>query len=77
MIPNDIDKFYFFNKFTKNIKKTKLIYIIQNHNQKNFQTKKQFLKKQIQHLNTLTNKPKLTITFQNQYYNIKKIIKKN
>ena len=32
--------------------------------------------KQVQRLNALADKPRLTITFQDQYYNMKEIIEK-
>ena len=61
--------FYLLNKFTGSIEKAELVYIIRDHDQENFQARKQFLEKQVQRLNALADKPRLTITFQDQYYN--------
>ena len=69
--------FYLLNKFTGSIEKAELVYIIRDHDQENFQARKQFLEKQVQRLNTLADKPRLTITFQDQYYNMKEIIEKD
>lgn len=69
--------FYLLNKFTGSIEKAELVYIIRDHDQENFQARKQFLEKQVQRLNTLADKPRLTITFQDQYYNMKEIIAKD
>ncbi|MGO2271562.1 MAG: peptidase T, partial [Enterococcus faecalis] len=66
--------FYLLNKFTGSIEKAELVYIIRDHDQENFQARKQFLEKQVQRLNALADKPRLTITFQDQYYNMKEII---
>ena len=68
--------FYLLNKFTGSIEKAELVYIIRDHDQENFQARKQFLEKQVQRLNALADKPRLTITFQDQYYNMKEIIEK-
>ena len=35
------------------------------------------MEKQVQRLNALADKPRLTITFQDQYYNMKEIIEKD
>ncbi len=69
--------FYLLNKFTGSIEKAELVYIIRDHDQENFQARKQFLEKQVQRLNALADKPRLTITFQDQYYNMKEIIEKD
>ncbi|MFU1875744.1 peptidase T, partial [Enterococcus faecium] len=66
--------FYLLNKFTGSIEKAELVYIIRDHDRENFQARKQFLEKQVQRLNALADKPRLTITFQDQYYNMKEII---
>ena len=55
--------FYLLNKFTGSIEKAELVYIIRDHDQENFQARKQFLEKQVQRLNALADKPRLTITF--------------
>ncbi|NSM30813.1 peptidase T [Enterococcus faecalis] len=69
--------FYLLNKFTGSIEKAELVYIIRDHDRENFQARKQFLEKQVQRLNALADKPRLTITFQDQYYNMKEIIEKD
>lgn len=69
--------FYLLNKFTGSIEEAELVYIIRDHDQENFQARKQFLEKQVQRINALVDKPRLTITFQDQYYNMKEIIEKD
>lgn len=69
--------FYLLNKFTGSIEKAELVYIIRDHDQETFQARKQFLEKQVQRLNASADKPRLTITFQDQYYNMKEIIEKD
>ena len=67
--------FYLLNKFTGSIEKQNLSISFGIMIKKTFKRESNF-GKQVQRLNALADKPRLTITFQDQYYNMKEIIEK-
>lgn len=69
--------FYLLTKFTGSLDYAELTYIIRDHDQQQFLARKQKLQELVETLNQTLDKARLTITFTDQYYNMKAIIEKD
>lgn len=69
--------FYLLNKFSGTIDRAELVYIIRDHDKKRFEKRKEFLQDQVQQINAQLDRPRCTISIQDQYYNMKEIIEKD
>ena len=73
----DHEGFYLLTKFSGSIDRAELVYIIRDHDKEKFQARKQFLAEKVNEVNRTLDKDRLTITFADQYYNMKEIIEKD
>ncbi|MHC5228619.1 peptidase T [Enterococcus sp. LJL99] len=69
--------FYLLTKFTGSIDRAELVYIVRDHDKKQFLARKQFLAEKVAEVNATLDKERLAITFLDQYYNMKEIIEKD
>lgn len=69
--------FYLLNKFSGTIDHAELVYIIRDHDKQLFEQRKVFLQESVQRMNAELDRPRCTITIQDQYYNMKEIIEKD
>lgn len=69
--------FYLLNKFSGTIDRAELVYIIRDHDKERFEKRKEFLQDQVQQINAQLDRPRCTISIQDQYYNMKEIIEKD
>ncbi|WP_321388429.1 peptidase T [uncultured Enterococcus sp.] len=69
--------FYLLNRFSGTIDRAELVYIIRDHDKALFEKRKEFLQTLVQQLNTQLDRPRCTISIQDQYYNMKEIIEKD
>lgn len=72
----DSEGFYLLNKFSGDISKAELDYIIRDFDQEKFRARKEMLKTIIACLNETFDYPRITYRLFDQYYNMKEIIKK-
>lgn len=69
--------FYLLAKFNGSIDSAEMTYIIRDHDQKKFQDKQTRLSQLVQEINASLDKDRLTISFTDQYYNMRDIIEKD
>ncbi|MFD2307703.1 peptidase T [Enterococcus termitis] len=69
--------FYLLTKFNGSLDYAELTYIIRDHDKALFNQRKQRLLEHVQDLNASFDKERLTITFTDQYYNMKEVIEKD
>lgn len=69
--------FYLLTKFSGSLDYAELTYIIRDHDKQQFLARKQVLQDIVAKLNQALDKERLTITFVDQYYNMKEIIEKD
>lgn len=69
--------FYLLNKFSGTLDHAELVYIIRDHDKGLFEKRKEFLQAQVQLINEQLDRPRCTISIQDQYYNMKEIIEKD
>ncbi|MBL1228317.1 peptidase T [Enterococcus sp. BWB1-3] len=69
--------FYLLNRFSGTLDHAELTYIIRDHDKEKFAARKQFLQERVEEVNGQLDRPRCTITFVDQYYNMKEIIEKD
>lgn len=69
--------FYLLNKFSGTIDHAELVYIIRDHDKQLFEQRKEFLQEQVRRINAQLDRPRCTITIEDQYYNMKEIIEQD
>lgn len=69
--------FYLLTKFNGSLDFAELTYIIRDHDKEQFLARKARLKRHVEEINNSLDKPRLSIEFTDQYYNMKEIIEKD
>ncbi|MGY3746518.1 peptidase T [Vagococcus salmoninarum] len=67
--------FYLLNKFSGTVDRAELVYIIRDHDSQKFLERQAFLKAKVAEINASLDKERLSLTLEDQYYNMGEIIK--
>lgn len=69
--------FYLLHDFTGTIDQAEMTYIIRDHDKATFEKRKQHIDQIVETLNQELDRPRITVTLKDQYYNMKEIIEKD